>query len=111
METDCLGPYPYETIYRQEYNCHACRIEHGFSADIIFALNDPVEINPQGLSSYSDDEEVGKNKAVEGLNFVLESGHNNYGGIYGIAQEEVDCILSLRKLKVNERRKLTNKID
>ena len=85
METDYLGPYPHEAIYRHEHNCHACRVQHGFGADVIPALNEPVNINAYSLSGYSDEEEVGKYEAVEGLNFALESGHNGYGCVYGIS--------------------------
>ena len=85
METDYLGPYPYETIYRQEHDSNACRVKHGFGGDIISSLNDPVKINAQGTTGCSDEEEVGKHKTVIGLNFVLESGHNGYGCTKGIA--------------------------
>ena len=94
MEADYLGPYSHKAICRQEYNWHAYRVEHGFGADIVSALNDPVNINTYSLSGYGDEEEVGKNEAVEGLNFALESGHNSYGCVYGISQEEVHYALS-----------------
>ena len=79
MKADCLGPYPHKSIYCHEHNCQAGCVEHDFRADFISALNKPVRINAQGLSSYRDEEEVGENEAVEGLNFVLESGYNDYG--------------------------------
>ena len=78
MKADCLGPYPRESIYCHEHNCQAGRVEHEFRTDVISALDEPVNINACSLSGYRDEEEVGKNKAVEGLNFILESGHNDY---------------------------------
>ena len=45
METDYLGPYPREAIHCHEHNCHAYDVKHGLGADIIFALNEPVNIN------------------------------------------------------------------
>ena len=98
MEADYLGPYPCEAIYRYEHNSYTCRVEHGFGADVISALNQPVNITACSLSNYSDEKEVGENEAVEDLNFVLESGYNGYGCIYCITQKEVDFTLSLRKL-------------
>ena len=85
MEADCLGPYPHESIYCYEHNCQTSRVEHNFRADIISVLNEPVSIDAYCLSGYSDDKEVGKSEAVEDLNFELESRHNDYSCIYGIA--------------------------
>lgn len=98
METNCLGPDANEAIYRHEHNRHACRVKHGFGADIISTLNEPICIHACGLCSYRDEKKVGKNEAVESLDFVLKSGNNGDGRIEGIAQEEVYWILSLRRL-------------
>ena len=41
MKNECLGPYLHQSMYHHEHNCHACRVEDGFIADIISALNEP----------------------------------------------------------------------
>ena len=44
-ENECLGPYLHQSMYHHEHNCHASRVDDGFGADIISALNEPVKTN------------------------------------------------------------------
>lgn len=100
MEPNYPGPVAHEAVGRHEHNCYAGRVEHGLRADLVLALDEPVGVHTRGLGGDRDEEEVGEDETVEGLDFVLEGRDNSDGRVESVAKEEVDYTLFLRKLQI-----------
>ena len=85
-----MVPDSHKTIGCHEYNCHTGHNKHSLRADLVLVLDEPEDVHTCSLSGKRDKEEVGKGKAVEGQNFILEGGDNGIGRVEGVTKQEVD---------------------
>ena len=94
VEPDCPAPDSHKAVCCHEYNRHTGHVKHGLRADLVLVLDEPVDVHAHSLSAEREKEEVGQDKAVEGLDFILEGGDDGISRVEGVSKEEVDCAFS-----------------